>query len=768
MRKINEMMFRRRQAVLLNKGEEVVLEDKYLATILKNIQIYGYTLSQKVIDALKTQPTDVAVGFYKDIVSIIQEAVGFKEDLTPMYPNFPEQVMEMEEVELYINAIIHYLSLGTAFPEYEKDVRFPLIEENTLKIIDVCSEDDVKSVFKNLLSSKVSLSNMDKNDITLILDTYDNINTLIPSLDITFKETLVFITEELRNRDNFCLADISPLYKTATDVLRLAVAMSNGDISLAKRTMFKKFKRSEKRFLLGLLEGAKNIEEDMVRNKTTWLRLGERLNPRSFKKFKKVNKAFYKLRNGIKIPTFNSKLEVAFLEKDTKKLLNLLMSRPGEFARNLDRLLRIDSSMKAVYSFGSIVDELPTAMLLQLRTYFLNRNKGQELRVFNPKGGEGSIYGIENKLAPLNESIRLAIVKICEDALIKAYEEKEDLGSVYIDKNLENINVPMSQRHASKSLKNLAKGSKIKIKGDTKVIRAFCYWKEPANERVDLDLSAMFLDENFKLVERIAYYELRSKNLNSCHSGDITSAPKGAIEYVDISVEDCIKNKVKYVAIVVNSFTSTPFADLPECYYGFMEREEPKMGEIFEPKTVEHKIDISCRKTQVLTSIIDLSNLEMICADIPVSTFELVNNVDYNKNQLILNIKSVLNANKPNLYDLFKLHAKARGNEVELLKANTIYCLNKEEFIENIEKSERTIYNILKKSRPSIVSKLHSYENALEELKLDNLNEREDIIENINSLKKTLETIDKDFKSSVDSRTFITPYESDIIMGEYI
>lgn len=766
MKNINEMMFRRRQSVLLNKGDKIILPNQYLATILKNIEIYGYTLSKELIDTLNTQSIDSAVEFYKEITSIIKDSIGFKENLQPMYPNFPKQVMEASDVELYINAIIHYLSLGSVLPEYEKEERFPIFPKNSLKIIDLCTEEEVKSIFINLLSSSVSLSENDKKDIILIMDTYKDINSLLPSLSIAFKETLIFLTKELMKR-NISITDISKLYKTSTDVLRLAVAMSDGDISLSKKTMFKSFKRSEKKFLLGLLENTSNLEEDMVRYKTTWLRLGERLNPRSFKQFKRVNSAFYKIRNGIKISTFNSKLEDAFMKKDTQQILKLLMSRPGEFARNLDRLLRLDSSMKIVYSFGSIVEELPTSILLQLKNYFKYRNSEKELRVFTPKCGDGTIYGIENNLPKLNNDVVNEILKICDQALLKSYSKRDYLGEVYIDPELVNINIPTSQRHATKSLRSLPKGSRLKIQNDTKVIRSFCYWKEPKNERTDLDLSAIFLDENFNFIANISYMNLRNKLLNSCHSGDITSAPNGAIEYVDIDVKKCSENNVRYVGIIVNSFTETPFSDLPECYYGFMERDEPQTGEIFEPTTVQNKIDISCKKTQVLTSILDLNSYEMICADIPVKNRSVLNNVDSNKNNLILNMKSVLNTKKPNLFDLFDLHANARGEKVDLLKAKTIYCLNKEPIIQRIETSERKLFDMLVSNKTELEVRLSLKEKELEELTETN-SQRETTINAINAIKNILETINKGFESSVDKRKFITPYDTDIILANYL
>ena len=54
-----------------------------------------------------------------------------------MYPNFPSQVMEMEEAELYINAMMHYLGrwFGVRIlPNYEKPVPFFIPHSKILEI----------------------------------------------------------------------------------------------------------------------------------------------------------------------------------------------------------------------------------------------------------------------------------------------------------------------------------------------------------------------------------------------------------------------------------------------------------------------------------------------------------------------------------------------------------------------------------------------------------------------------------------------------------
>lgn len=83
-------------------------------------------------------------------------------------------------------------------------------------------------------------------------------------------------------------------------------------------------------------------------------------------------------------------------------------------------------------------------------------------------------------------------------------------------------------------------------------VRCFIWWKD-GQSRTDLDLSAVALNENHMHKCSIAYYNLRE--LGGYHSGDITSAPNGASEFIDIDIEKFLKLGIKYVLISVNSFT---------------------------------------------------------------------------------------------------------------------------------------------------------------------------------------------------------------------
>lgn len=678
-----EIYLQRKNKIIPPKQVEMdKVDKKYIATAMKNLESYGYTFSEDLINVLENVSTIDFVNWYKEIETIIIKLVGGKGTMIPMFPNFPEEVMEMEESKLYLYQLLHYLSLEEFIAEIERKKRYPLIDNPELTILNLGSEEDFLSIFTNLLKAKTSLSTADKDDILWYIHNVD-IDNLLPS-DIPNKETLTFLTMLLWDRNEF-VNQLIPLYKTATDVLRLAVSLSGGDVSLADYPVFKSFRRRDRRILLELLENATNIEEDMLRHKLLWIRLGEKLHPAEYKQFAKVNIAFKKIRENKKINTFRSELERLFNEKDIINICKLLAKRPGEFGRDLDRVLRLANNKQEAFfivnEFSKIVYAISTPILLQLISYFNNRNNSEiTSRVFFPKGNISKAYGIENNLPKINEDVCNMICSVVKNALILNYANKDSLGKVYIDEDLKNYIVPTSQRNSSKALKTIARGSRLKIKETSNIIRCFIYWKEHLDryDDVDLDLSAVLYDSNFNPISRVFYNSLRDISNGVVHSGDIRSAKKGASEYIDIDLNKLKKNNVKYVSVMVNSYSATPYSELPECFVGFMEREDMNSGEIYEPKTVVNKADLTTNTTQVLPMILDIDKSEIVWCDLAITNYSDINNIITNQSAIFYSVQSMLNTVKPNMYDLVYYNSIARADSIVDNKeeADTIFSIN--------------------------------------------------------------------------------------------
>lgn len=669
----NSIYIRRRSKVVVEAGTDN-LPENYIAAFLKNIQSLGYTFDEHLIETLKTLSLEELTEFYRQTVKNLREIVGAHREFKPMYPDFPNQVLEMSEARLYLNAIIHYLT--NRLPGFEKKERIPLLDETELKVIGKGKVIDFESIFTKLAASNASLSAADKADLKWFVENYkDDIYRLMPA-EIPQKENLAFIggllVSNTENAEEFLRSKI----KTATDVLRLACAMSEGDVSLANATKFRSYKRFERRILLGLLENCGSLPEDFLRWKKRWIRLGERLHAGEFsKKFPRVYEAFEIVRGNKPFETFNAKIERALSEKDSDKVIELLDTRAGDFARRLDHLLRVDEAKQTeiLDKFAARAEKISTPVLLQVKTHFEHRNDKKDLRTFFPKGDVAKLFATEKRLPFLSEKTCARAAEICKSALLERFSKLAPLGKSFLDEKLKNYLVPFSQRSASKALHTIVRGSRIDLP-DAKVIRFFLWW-ENGNLRTDIDLSAALYDQNFVYRDVVSYYNL--KNYGGHHSGDIVDAPEGAAEFIDIDIEKSLEMNVRYVVLSLNSFTQQPYCDLPECFAGWMARTQADSGEIFEPKTVRNKIDLASDTRICLPLIADLYENKVVWTDIALKNQPSWNNVQQNLSGVSLMTRAMTGLTKTSLHDLFSLHIAARGEQTYSIEnADTIFSVD--------------------------------------------------------------------------------------------
>lgn len=652
-------------------------EETYVASFAKNLESVGYSMSQELIQACSQLTLSELTELNKDAMAALKLARGAHLPFKPMYPNFPKQVMELTDGRLYLNAVVHYLTSGKVVPATEKNPRPELTERTDLKVLNLGTEREFERIFMRLVGSNTSISPQDKDDVAWFISHYkDDIELMLPHA-IPHRETKAFVCAKLIEFTSKARQRVPALCDTATDVLRLAVAMSGGDVSLQLPVKFRRFSRPERRMLLLTLEAQKNHVEDMLRWKGRWIRLGERLHPGEMKnRFPKAAQAFDVLRNKLPAETFNSRLESALEKKDISQIVSMLKSRPGEFARRLDHVLRLSPPEKTdsvIVEFDGVAAKVATPLLLQVRQHFATRNDMQELRVFFPKGEIAKAQAIPNNLAKLDSRVCESVKNVCTKPLVDKFKILPRLGKCYIDPELKNFLVPSSQRSASKSLRTAARGSRMHLP-DSDCLRFFIWWKNGRGQ-TDLDLSAVMFKEDFTYHSVVAFYNL--KDIGGHHSGDIVDAPNGASEFIDISKKMCIEHGARFVVMVVSSYSGQPYCDLPECFAGWMARKHAESGEIYEPKTVQDKLDLSANTQIAIPAIFDLKTGHVIWADLSLSRWPFwYNTVAANLWGVQLTLKSMLNLNKPNLYDLFKLHAENRGELVDNEEdADTVYSV---------------------------------------------------------------------------------------------
>ena len=667
---LNEILIRRKNKILLKKGVQDTPNKSYIVTIMKNIEVLGYTFSQDVYECLETYSKEELEQFYLDLIPVLKAQRGADVKYCPMYPNFPKSVMDEYENRLYMNAIVHYWSYGKLYPNVRKDQRLPLFEETKVTVLSLGKEEELIELFKQLANANTSLSQQDKEDLSCMFEKIPGINQYLPQ-EIDYKENAAYIAKlYIEKAPIFSLNGIRQYFKTATDVLRFATALSNGDLSLAKNCKFKSFSRKERRVLMELLNNCSGLEEDMARNVGRFIRLGERLHVGEYAdRYQRVYRAFEKIRNGEKIRTYGGELAMAYEKKDFVRALELLKERPGEFARRLDYTLReYHNSAKVLCAFEEVAIQVSTPVLLQVREHFIHRNSG-DLRVYFPKGKLAQAKCIDTPLKKMDEELCKKIVDICDNALVEHFKKNEPMGKVYVADSMKNYLVPFNQRSASKAVKAIVPGSRVSIQKNTKALRGFIWWTNMKNgARVDIDLSMGIFDENFRYMQHISYTNLRSHTFEACHSGDITDGGRadgmGVSEFLDVDIEKAIKNGARYLVYQVYCFTNQAFCDLSHVHFGFMEREDVNSGEIFEPKTVKQKINLTSDSKAAIPVIFDCVERKVIWCDMNLALTGCRlggNNIESNLSSVELACYCMVHMHKPTIYDLIQLHVKARG-----------------------------------------------------------------------------------------------------------
>lgn len=706
----NSIALRNKKSVVLEPSTGSVAPN-YIRGLLLEISQLGYTLGGDVLTVLETQTNENFIEFRDFLIEELRNMVGANVKYVPLFKKFPDDIPDDDEyftkrvVGFLTNQFdlvpedIAPLSCGHVIDtrlfnmddfgacpicqmqvdETTSESNRPALEDVTpLKIIGLTDTAGVYSIFTNLLAAKSSISEDNQNVVTSLVKN-DNMIAFIPDA-IPMKENLALIAGLLIQFTDDADVVLSKHFKTATDVLRLAVQLSGGDVSLAAKTRFK-LKNKERRVIMALLDNVKNAEEDMIRYRMEWVRLGEVLHIGSKKKkYPNAFAAINTIRNEAdSVKTFGSKVEALVLEVKNGEntgvdLVNLLATRPGEFGRRLDFLVRHIDTDIVMGSFANlVVQKLPTPMLLTISAHFKSRAEKSTLRYFIPKGKLAKIQAVEDNRDTIKQEIVDSVLTVITVELEDRFSKLESLGNVYLDPALKNYVLPMTQRSATSSLETITRGSRVSIP-DTKTIRMFMYWKDVEGDvdtsgwgnprTVDVDLSAVAYTSDWDYKFHLSYTNLSS--VGGKHSGDIQSAPNGASEFIDIDINKALSKGVRYIVMNVISYTGQPFNTF-ECFAGVMGREKAGSGEVYEPKTVTQRFDVAGDTRYNIPLIFDLETMQFIWADFALTSGPRFENVESKSNKLVLMAKvaeSILDT-KPVMFDLFDMHAQARADSVD-------------------------------------------------------------------------------------------------------
>ncbi|MEU1866339.1 hypothetical protein [Streptomyces gardneri] len=385
-------------------------------------------------------------------------------------------------------------------------------------------------------------------------------------------------------------AGATPLFDTVTDVLRLACALAEGDVTLREPTRFRALSRPYRRTLLAGLDAVVAASpaklSDVSAHAEAWKRLGERLHPHEYPHWPHAAEVFAVARGERKAPSFDSRVEELLTRGDVVAAAELLASHaPGRLFRALDRLLRTAADGKEREAVLAAVEraapEVSGRVVLSVREHVQNRagGSGGERRVFVNR--EGKAWAADDTRPPLEEADRERLVAVLD---AETRRRLPSPGHLLIDPDVLDVALPLSGRAASAGLGVLPRGSVSPVEGE--LLRFFTHWRE-ARHTTDLDLSALVLDADYATVTWLSYTALT--DVEGRHSGDVTAAPDGASEFIDLRLGAV---RGTFIVPQVHVYSGEGFDQVAEGFFGFMLRESEQRGRPFEPRTVRMKSDL--------------------------------------------------------------------------------------------------------------------------------------------------------------------------------
>lgn len=563
----------------------------------------GFKASGELLAYLSTLHPAVLGDLAVDILDSVRELVGEHVDHNSYFIDFPFNVPDT--LEFWVSCIADALE----HPETEELIQGQL-DMGWVNLLDLPKYGKYLHTYEEMLDAHEAFITSPRNRQTVL-----HLGKSLPEEALKLYKTLAGARVPLNEDDRellarlaeLCVSDPQPkdipmrenraiingvrlendkplIIDTVTDVLRLASVMSGGDVTLDTPTKFKSFPRSQRRILLKainkLLTDSTRKINDVALYREQWKRLGERLHPGEYT-YSYTNKLFMMARQDVPVRSLASGVEECFRNNQVSEAIIRLGTSPGMLVRSVDRILRIGKAKDMeilIQALGFALPKVSSKVVLSLREHLQNRTKVQAARIFS--NTKGTAYVTPDERGMLSRGIVNQLVELLDNDIVR----RLPVTKLVIDPSILDIAIPLSNKQTAEGFRIMPRGSVLPA--NYEILRFFCYWHESHNT-TDFDLSAALLDENFELIDQVSYTNLRADG--AVHSGDITSAPTGASEFIDIELANV---DAKYLVPQVNIYSGESFLEVKESFFGFMQRTYAEKGKPFEAATVWAKSEM--------------------------------------------------------------------------------------------------------------------------------------------------------------------------------
>ena len=126
---------------------------KYILTFNQNLLAYGYYLSKDVIELLSFLELNEFILWAKSITNLILNEMELKPYMKPLFPSFPNEVMEEEDFDLLCDVILYHDSKGNYCPASISNTVFPssVSPQLNIKVVNVGTRKDYIALFDDIL-----------------------------------------------------------------------------------------------------------------------------------------------------------------------------------------------------------------------------------------------------------------------------------------------------------------------------------------------------------------------------------------------------------------------------------------------------------------------------------------------------------------------------------------------------------------------------------------------------------------------------------------
>lgn len=558
--------------------------------------------------------------------------------------------------------------------------------------------------FERLLERRTPLSPDDRAELEAVIDVMGpKVAQWLPK-QIAVRETMAAALARLwmvaPNRSAMVKATQRHLV-TATDVLRVAAVLMKADPALPPHGMrLSSIGRGLRRAVLEALEALPlaRVVEDMQRHPGLWRRVGEKLHPYEHAaRLPNTALAFATVRGTrldavsfggtlrtiaatlpavrlagerVRVTPWGGAVETRLASGDARGAAELLAQRPGDLLRRADHLVRV-ATARQPDAFDAVLDAIrgavphgAPAMLLALAAHVAKRGAPWRRRVFFPKGQVLRAWAMPDTRAPLRSDAIGAIDTAVRGELVARAAKGRAFARGVIDRGLRDLLVPVGERTSARAKLQWPRGSEIAIT-ERDPLRLFLHWEEPPNARVDLDLSVVFFDADWRHVATCDYTNLVVGDERAAvHSGDLTSAPPplGASEFIDLHIDKLAAARARYAVVVVFSYNNVAFDRLRSGFAGLMAK--PQGTGTFDPRAVVQRFDLAGASVITVPLTIDLEARRLRWIDVHIAGEGAVHHAGGYRAALAHIARDLEDfvATRPTLWDVAAIHGAARAN----------------------------------------------------------------------------------------------------------